>query len=75
VDPDGREIGDYYAMNKWASWKKIGSDGNNDGKTYLVTNSNDVALIKANEKKGQYTSTNDLFSLILLPSKKLEMKC
>ena len=71
VDPDGEEIGDYYAMNGWGRWKKIGSDGNNDGKTYLVTNSNDVALIKANEKKGQYTSTNDLFSLILLPSKKI----
>ena len=71
VDPDGEEIGDYYAMNGWGRWKKIGSDGNNDKQTYLVTNSNDVSVIKENKKNGQYTSPNDLFSLIPLPSKKI----
>ena len=69
VDPDGEEIGDYYAMNGWGRLKKIGSDGNNDKQTYLVTNSNDVSVIKENKKNGQYTSTNDLFSLKPLPSK------
>ena len=34
VDPDGREIGDFYASNG----RYLGSDGNNDGKIYVLRN-------------------------------------
>ncbi len=69
VDPDGRFAGDFYAMNFWGKWKKIGSDGKNDGKTYLVTNFKDIQTIKQNTRKRKYTSVNQISEPICLPSK------
>ena len=71
VDPDGRIAGDFYAMNSWGKWKKIGSDGNNDGKTYLVTNYRDIKTIKQNTRNGNYTSVSDILDSISLPSKEI----
>ena len=42
VDPDGCEIGDYYTEKG----KKIGSDGENDGKIYIVPFKEDQKKIK-----------------------------
>lgn len=71
VDLDGRIAGDFYAMNRRGNWKKIGSDGNNDGKTYLVTNYKDIQTIKQNTKNGNYTSDSDISEPISLPSKEI----
>ncbi len=47
VDPDGREFGDYYAQNIWGTWKKIGSDGSDDGKVYVVPFKEDQGNVKS----------------------------
>ena len=58
VDPDGREIGDYYSRNG----TYLGWNGNNDNRVYIVENSSDVNRIRNNDNKGQTTSLNDLHS-------------
>ncbi|HEY8398211.1 MAG TPA: RHS repeat-associated core domain-containing protein [Flavihumibacter sp.] len=65
IDPDGMApYGDYYNTKG----VKIGTDGQDDGKTYLVYKNKDVKTIEANEKAGKATSTGDLKDAILLPS-------
>ena len=62
VDPDGREIGDYYDIEG----NYLGWDGNNDNRVYIVWNKSDVNRIENNDKNGQTTSVNDLHSKPIL---------
>ena len=45
IDPDGREIGDYYSE----SGKHLGSDGINDGKVYIVPFKSDRKKVKSGD--------------------------
>ena len=56
IDPDGMAPGDFYNENG----KKIGTDGVNDGKKYLVTNKIDVNKIQKNDEAGKTTQTSEL---------------
>ena len=62
VDPDGREFGDYLNLNG----VKIGSDGNNDNKEYIVADHDDREKIIANEAQGK--TTPEVCSALELPS-------
>ena len=66
VDPEGREIADFYNLK--GEW--IGTDGNNDGKIFLVTDDSDVSAILANGDNCdiQTTQVSDVKSAIELPS-------
>ena len=62
IDPDGREIGDYYdTKGNYLGW-----DGNNDNNVYIVGNRADKKRIKNNDKEGRTTSIADLQSEPLL---------
>ena len=62
IDPDGREIGDYYdTKGNYLGW-----DGNNDNNVYIVGNRADKKRIKNNDKEGRTTSVADLQSEPLL---------
>ena len=69
VDPDGREVADFYNLK--GEW--IGTDGIEDGRIFLVTNESDVSMILTNgENCGiQTTKVSDVKSAIELPSVKL----
>ena len=56
VDPDGREIGDYY--NK--KGKYLGWVGVNDNRIYIIGLRCDKRIIKKNNSKGKTTSVNNL---------------
>lgn len=60
IDPDGRSMGDYYNT----SGKQIGTDGLDDEKKYMVLDSDEQKLVKAQET----TSLGDLSSVIPVPS-------
>ena len=60
IDPDGRASGDYYNT----SGKQIGTDGLDDDKKYMVLDSEEQKLVKAQET----TSLDDLSSAIPVPS-------
>ena len=60
IDPDGRSMGDYYNT----SGKQIGTDGLDDEKKYMVLDSDEQKLVKAQET----TSLDDLSSVIPVPS-------
>ena len=68
IDPDGMIAedwdGDFYSQNG----KKIGTDGNNDGKVYVVTNKDEVKSIKDATKSGNTVSKGDVSSAVELPS-------
>ena len=54
VDPNGREIGEYYDMNgKW-----LGTDGKNDYKVYFVEDSKSQKQLKKDARAHQYTSSD-----------------
>ena len=60
VDPNGMEIGDYYAMNSEGIWEKIGSDGTLDGKVYIVLSKEAQEKVK----KGDFNlDKNESFEL------------
>ena len=60
VDPNGMEIGDYYAKNSEGIWEKIGSDGNLNGKVYIVLSREAQEKVK----KGDYNlDKNESFEL------------
>ncbi|MES2417943.1 MAG: RHS repeat-associated core domain-containing protein [Bacteroidota bacterium] len=63
VDPDGM-WGDYFGENG----KKIGRDGINDGKKYLVTDNNEARAIAKTNKAGGTTQVGDVKSARALPS-------
>jgi len=65
IDPDGmRPFGDFYNQKG----QKIGTDGIDDGKTYVVTNKTDVETIKSADKAGGKTQVGDVKSAVKLPS-------
>jgi len=64
IDPDGMRVGDYYKQNG----SKIGTDGNDDKKAYVVTNKRDVQTIARNTKTGRTTQLDEVNSAIALPS-------
>ncbi|HYD22144.1 MAG TPA: RHS repeat-associated core domain-containing protein, partial [Flavipsychrobacter sp.] len=64
IDPDGRSpMADYYDNNG----KRIGTDGINDGKIYIVYG-HDEDVVKDNEKHHQTTQVSALQDPILLPT-------
>ena len=65
VDLDGMVPGDFYNEDG----KKIGTDGNDDKKQYVVTNKQDVKTIENNNKGGGTTQVGDVKSAVQLPSK------
>ena len=66
VDPDGREIADFYNLK--GEW--VGTDGIDDGRIFLVTNESDVSMILANGENCdiQTTQVSEVKSAIELPS-------
>ncbi|GEM52634.1 hypothetical protein [Empedobacter brevis] len=67
IDPDGMFAtppGDFYDTDG----NKIGTDGIDDQKKYVVTNKDDVKSIKKTNKKGGTTQASDVDSASLLPS-------
>ena len=69
VDPNGREVADFYNLK--GEW--IGTDGIEDGRIFLVTNESDVSMILKNGENCdiQTTQVSDVKSAIELPSVKL----
>ena len=64
IDFDGMWPGDFYDANG----NKIGSDGIDDKKKYIVTDKNESKVIKKTNKSGGTTLTSDVSSAKLLPS-------
>ena len=62
VDPNGREIGDYY--DEYGNY--LGWDGNNNNYVFIVGNQSDIRKIKGNDQEGHTTSINDLQSNLML---------
>jgi RHS repeat-associated protein len=58
--------GDYYDDKG----KKVGTDGINDNKKYVVQNKDDVNAVKRNDKAGGTTQVSDVKSAVELPSDK-----
>ena len=63
IDPDGR-FANYYAQNG----DYLGTDGNNDGRVYVVTDKKDVKSIEQNNKNGGTTQVGPVSSAVELPS-------
>lgn len=63
IDPDGM-FGDFYDQNG----KKLGNDGIEDGKVFVVTDKQEAASIKSTNKRGGTTQVNQVSSAIQLPS-------
>jgi RHS repeat-associated protein len=64
IDPDGMMPGDFYTEKG----KKIGTDGKDDGKVYVVTDSDEIDAIKKADKGGGKTDLSSVKSAIELPS-------
>jgi RHS repeat-associated protein len=65
IDPDGMTpYGDYYNQQG----KKIGKDGSEDGKIYVITNKVDVAKITETDQAGGTTPLDKVYSALQLPS-------
>jgi len=64
IDPDGKFDGDFYSQKG----RKLGQDGIDDKKIFVVTNQKDVRKIKTNSKNGENTQVSDVHSAIELPS-------
>jgi len=65
IDPDGmRPFGDFYNQKG----QKIGTDGNDDGKTYVVTDNKEAEKVKATDKAGGKTDVSSVKSIVKLPS-------
>jgi RHS repeat-associated protein len=63
IDPDGK--GDFYTQ----AGKKIGTDGNPDGKIYVATDKNAIKTIKKNTHNDINTQVKDVqSSIVQLPS-------
>lgn len=56
IDPDGREIGNYY---NWYG-KYLGTDGNDDGMVYLISDKKSQRIIKSNNRKNCTTTISDV---------------
>nr|WP_295871554.1 RHS repeat-associated core domain-containing protein [uncultured Chitinophaga sp.] len=63
IDPDGMWPGDFYSEKG----NKIGTDGINDGKKYVVTDKQEVKAIEKVDKKGGTTQVSTVSSAVQLP--------
>ena len=74
IDPDGMapygNPGDFYNEKG----KKVGTDGKDDGKVYVVKNRKEVKQIKKTDKKGGTTQVNSVNSATELPSLAVRQK-
>jgi hypothetical protein len=64
IDPDGMVVGDFYDQKG----NYLGTDGNNDGRVYVVTDKQETKSIRETNKSGGTTSTSDVKSSVELPS-------
>ena len=64
IDPDGKTPGDFYNQ----SGNKIGTDGIDDKKKYLVTNKEEAKVIEKTNKEGGTSQLSNIGSAKLLPS-------
>jgi RHS repeat-associated protein len=64
IDPTGMLDGDYYDK----SGNKIGTDGIDDKKKYIVEDRSEAKAIKRTNKDGGVTAVDDVKSAVLLPS-------
>jgi RHS repeat-associated protein len=65
IDPDGRApLADFFNIRG----KKIGTDGVNNGRKFIVTNKSEVKQIKRTNKKNGTTQVSSLNSAEILPS-------
>jgi RHS repeat-associated protein len=67
IDPDGMDAvdGDFYNVNG----EKIGTDGIDDKKQYVVTNKDQAKNVENTNKSGGTTQVKDVNSAVLLPSR------
>ncbi|MBS1918622.1 MAG: hypothetical protein JST17_00045, partial [Bacteroidetes bacterium] len=63
IDPDGMTPGDFYDQKG----NKIGTDGVDDGKVYVVTDKEEVKTIKETDKSGGKTDVSSVKSAVKLP--------
>lgn len=64
IDPDGMRVGDFFDK----SGNYLGTDGLDDQRNYILTNTADVDLVKNNTKQNQTTSASSLSSVTEIPS-------
>ncbi len=64
IDPDGMLPGDFYDQKG----NKIGTDGVDDGNTYVVTDKKEAATVKATDKAGGTTEVGSVKSAVKLPN-------
>jgi RHS repeat-associated protein len=64
TDPTGMLAGDFYDEEG----KRLGTDGRNDGKVYVVTNESEAKQVRATDKKGGTTQLSAVGSAVELPS-------
>jgi RHS repeat-associated protein len=65
IDPFGNKAGDFYSQ----SGKYLGTDGENDGKVFVVTDRDEARNIKKTNRKDGVTSVDAVSSAVELPSK------
>lgn len=63
VDPDGRLPADFYDEKG----KKLGTDGNSDGRAYIVTDKTEATAIKNADKSGGTTPVGGVSSAVAVP--------
>jgi len=64
IDPDGRMAGDFYDENA----NKLGTDGKNDQKVYVVTDQKEVKSAQEATANGKKLDANKMSSEVELPS-------
>src|SRR5690606_5269470 len=64
IDVDGMFVGDLYDLKG----KKIGTDGINDQKKYVVTDNKEAKAVAKTDKQGGTTDVGGLGSAVELPS-------
>jgi RHS repeat-associated protein len=70
TDPDGRNFGDFWSQS--GEW--LGSDGKDDHKNYVVTNSREARTIKENLQNRRVTTTESVTSRVELPSRNVRQQ-
>ncbi len=64
IDPDGMRVGDFFDK----SGNYLGTDGLDDQRNYILTNTSDVDLVKNKTKQNQTTSASRLSAVTEIPS-------
>ena len=63
VDPDGKEVGNYYDI----CGNYLGTDGNDDGEVYILTSAHDIDLAESNNSNGFHTAVEEFHSPMRIP--------